>query len=65
MFENIGRLSTRRSSKLAPDETALVSRSGGSARTTISSVMAPTSSAKGTVICCPTPSVMSLRIADL
>ena len=45
-------------SKFAPDDTELVSSSGVSAVTTISSVIWPTSSMNGTVNCCPTPSTM-------
>ena len=65
MFENIGRLSTRRLSKFAPDDKELVSSIGVSALTTISSLIWPTSSVNGTVNCWPTPRTMLLRVADL
>jgi hypothetical protein len=65
MFENIGRLSTRRLSKFAPDDSEAVSSSGVSARTMICSLIVPTSSVNGTLNCCPTPSTVLLRVVDL
>src|SRR5688572_396924 len=65
MFENIGSASTSRLSKLAPDDTVLVSSNGDSPRTVITSVMAPTSSVNGMFTCCPTPSTIPVRVAVL
>ena len=65
MFENIGRLSTRWVSNRAADFSDVVSSSGVSALTTISSLTCPTSSVNGTVNCSPTPSAMRSRTAAL
>ena len=51
MFENIGRALTICESKLAPDETDVVSMTGASTVTTTDSVICPTSSVNDRVTC--------------
>ena len=65
MFENIGSALICCESKFAPDETDVVSSTGAAPVTVTCSLMLPTSSVNGMLICWPTASATPSRVTVL
>ncbi len=65
MFENIGSALICCESKLAPDDTDVVSSTGAVPVTVTCSLILPTSSVNGRLVCCPTANATLSRVAVL
>src|SRR5829696_506571 len=65
MFENIGSALICCESKLAPDDTDVVSSTGAVPVTVTCSLILPTSSVNGRLVCCPTANATPSRVAVL